>query len=136
MSLERERREQEQSPSPIVFFLHAYQPPRELYFANNGHGETLQVYPEVNEQICQEVYRPILVSSGERFPQGMVFSFYSTLREWMKSAHPDDFEKMVDLVGRQRPGISGFGRPFYSRDFTPFARRRSRASFRFRAESF
>ncbi len=102
MNAERERREQEQSPSSIVFFLHAYQPPRELYFANNGHGETLQVYPEVNEQIYQEVYRPILVSSGERFPQGMVFSFYSTLREWMKSAHPDDFEKMVDLIGRQK----------------------------------
>ena len=102
MSLERERREQEQSPSPIVFFLHAYQPPRDLYFVNDGHGEALQVYPEINEQIYREVYRPILVDSGERFPQGMVFSFYSTLREWMKSAHPADFEKMVDLVGRQK----------------------------------
>lgn len=102
MNAERERREQEQSPSSIVFFLHAYQPPRELYFANDGHGEALQIYPEINEQIYREVYRPILVSSGERFPQGMVFSFYSTLREWMKSVHPADFEKMVDLVGRQK----------------------------------
>lgn len=102
MSLERERREQEQSLSPIVFFLHAYQPPRELYFVNDGHGEALQIYPEINEQIYREVYRPILVDSEERFPQGMVFSFYSTLREWMKSAHPDDFKKMVNLVGRQK----------------------------------
>jgi len=102
MSLERERREQERSPSPIVFFLHAYQPPRELYFVNDGQGEALQIYPEINEQIYREVYRPILVDSEERFPQGMVFSFYSTLREWMKSVHPDDFEKMVDLIGRQK----------------------------------
>ncbi|MBP8591122.1 hypothetical protein KBI33_01475 [Candidatus Shapirobacteria bacterium] len=102
----------EGKPWPTVFFLHAYQPPRELSFPD-GCGGALSIYPEVNEQIYREVYWPILVKSGERFPQGMVFSFYSTLREWLKTAHPADFREMVDLVNRQKdPEYRVLGDPF------------------------
>lgn len=84
---------QEIVPNPTLrevgFFLHAYQPPRKIFLPSKQ--SVLDVVSSVNEEIYQKTYRPILVNPDPLLP-GMIFSFYTTLREWIKSTHPEDFD--------------------------------------------
>lgn len=68
--------------------LHYYQPERDVPLPSS---ERILVFPEINEVIYRQSYRPILVEGGG-LPVGMVFSFFATLREWIRVNHPTDFE--------------------------------------------
>jgi len=83
------------SRSSILDFSHGYQPPREVLLP--ASGDRLFVFPEVNEDIYNQVYKKLLVE-GESLPNGFDFSLFFTLREWVKAKHPEDFEKIVTKV--------------------------------------
>ncbi|KKQ66927.1 MAG: Glycoside hydrolase family 57 [Candidatus Daviesbacteria bacterium GW2011_GWA2_38_24] len=84
----------------IGFFLHGYQPPRQIYL---GNGHILDIGLHWNETIYKECYKPLLVDNPP--PQlGLTFSFYGTLREWMKKCHPQEFNIMRNnLQDNARP---------------------------------
>lgn len=61
--------------------------------------EVLRGHPDINERIFQECYYPMMVESPSKgpdssklFPLGTYSSFYSSLRAWMKFAHPKEFD--------------------------------------------
>lgn len=75
---------------------HAYQPSRYIYLPNGLHMDIRKPKENpaslpFNEQIFKECYRPILADTAEGIPQGLVFSYYTTLREWMKIEHPESY---------------------------------------------
>lgn len=86
------------SPGELGFFLNAYQPPRDILLPS---GRKLGVLPWINEQVYQESYKPVLVDS-EKLPEAITFSFYGTLREWMKANHPEDFEKLKQRIANEK----------------------------------
>lgn len=75
---------------------HTYQPEREFFLPV---GTKLQIVPDENEKIYQQCYRPNFVDT-EGLPEGFVVSFYPTLREWMKQAHPEGFDRIREKVQR------------------------------------
>lgn len=86
------------SPSELGFFLHAYQPPRDIALPS---GRRLEVLPWINEQIYHESYKPALVD-GENLPEAVTFSLYGTLREWIKANHPEDIERLRQKIGKEK----------------------------------
>ncbi len=65
--------------------LHFYQPERQV---RKPSGGLLEVVPWINETIYQQVYRPLL---AENSLDGTIFSFFTTLRGWVRENHPSDF---------------------------------------------
>lgn len=77
---------------------HTYQPPRtfpKLSTVLSDAPVSADVVASINHEIHEQCYRKVLVE-GDGFPPGMMFSFYGTLREWMKSSYPDDFARIVE----------------------------------------
>jgi hypothetical protein len=79
---------------PFLVLAHAYQPHREPLLPSGGR---LNVVPGINEEIYNQVYKPIF-AEGESLPTGIVFSFYPGLRDWLKDAHPQEFQKIVEKI--------------------------------------
>lgn len=79
----------------VLMTCHAYQPDREEFLP--ASGKRLSVVPQVNEEIYQQVYKPIFVES-DSYPEGMTFSFYRALRDWFKEYHPAEFGGIVEKV--------------------------------------
>lgn len=73
---------------------HTYQPERQIFLPD---GSLLRVVPDMNERVYKEDYKPNFVDR-EIPPEGFVFSFYATLREWLKQAHPEGFGRMRKQV--------------------------------------
>lgn len=90
-----EIREREVPLRYLYVIAHGYQPQREFFLPD---GTILPIVPDVNERIYQECYKPNLVD--REMPEGFVFSLYPTLREWMKQAHPEGFERIREQVQR------------------------------------
>jgi hypothetical protein len=85
-------------PQKTFFIIaHTYQPPRNfLKLADTQESNTqvrASILSGVNERVYQECYKPIFVDSS-KIPSGMMFSFYGTLREWLKEYHPREFQKI------------------------------------------
>lgn len=84
---------------------HAYQPEREIFRYN---GSLLTVFPEINETIYQQTYYPLLVEpkfnnlDGEKVESplrnGLIMSLYTPLREWIRTHHPKDFQKIRESI--------------------------------------
>lgn len=91
-----ETREREVLPRYFAVIGHTYQPGRRIFLPD---GTQLSIVPHVNEQIYQEDYKPNFVDR-EIPPEGFIFSFYPTLRAWMKQAHPEEFERMREKIQR------------------------------------
>lgn len=75
---------------PFFAFLHFYQPPRSIL---RPDGRTISVVPQINEEIFQQCYQPLLVE-GWAIKPGVVFSLYPSLRSWIKKNHPGEWEKI------------------------------------------
>lgn len=76
----------------IVDFSHGYQPPRSAL--RPASGGRLDVVSGINERIYNETYKKLLVE-GDSLPEGFVWSFYNTLRVWVKKEHPEEFQRIV-----------------------------------------
>lgn len=102
-----EIREREVPLRYLYVIAHGYQPIREYYLPDDT---ILPIIPNVNERIYQECYKPNLVD--REIPQGFVFSLYPTLREWMKQAHPEGFDRIREKI-QQMPdkGYNVLGDP-------------------------
>lgn len=88
----------------LLFIAHAYQPPRNFLKLSeivNQWGDEVRssILSGVNERVYQECYKPILIDS-KQIPQGMIFSLYGTLREWIKEYHPQDFKKIKQKINK------------------------------------
>lgn len=81
--------------TPFFIAAHTYQPPRESLLPISR--KKISVVPEINERIYQECYKPNFVDI-ESLPRGFVFSFYATLRDWMKSSHSEEFQRIVENI--------------------------------------
>lgn len=72
---------------------HTYQPPRKILMPTTN--TRIEAAPQINEQIYRECYEPLFVR-GE-IPQG-VFSLYPTLREWIRTNHPDSYDALRQKI--------------------------------------
>jgi len=79
---------------PFLVLAHAYQPHREPLLPSGGR---LNVVSGINEEIYNQVYKPIF-AEGDSLPRGIVFSFYPGLRDWLKNAHPQEFQRIVEKI--------------------------------------
>ncbi len=82
---------------------HTYQPPRETLLPLSN--SRLEVLPWVNEQIARESHKPIFMerklpdgTTEQGLPEGGIFSFYATLRDWFKAHDPESFRKIKDNI--------------------------------------
>ncbi len=79
---------------PFLVLAHAYQPHREVYLPSSG--QRLDIVSGINETIYNQVYKPVLVE-GESLPR-MAFSLYPGLRDWLRNAHPKEYERLVAKI--------------------------------------
>ncbi len=82
------------SEKPFLLVGHTYQPFRKPFMPIAK--EKLNIVSEVNEKIYQECYKPIFVDGS--LPRGFAFSFYPGSREWMKEAHPEEYQRVVEKI--------------------------------------
>lgn len=75
----------------LLVTAHFYQPIREI--------ENVKVAPWITEKIYHQSYEPILVAP-ERIPDGLAFSLYSNLRDWMKFNQPEAYRRLVSKIWR------------------------------------
>ena len=85
----------------FLIIAHAYQPPRNflrLAEVVNKYGDEVRssILSGVNERVYQECYKPVFVDSP--IPAKMIFSFYGTLREWLKEYHHEEFVKIIKKI--------------------------------------
>ncbi|MCX6732881.1 MAG: hypothetical protein NTV98_05065 [Candidatus Roizmanbacteria bacterium] len=80
---------------------HGYQPPRrfnvDVTTAHGSYNASYSVVPEINVQITEQVYRPIL-AEVEAIPSGLVTSIYAPLRSDIKRTNPSLFAKIQEAV--------------------------------------
>jgi len=80
---------------------HGYQPPRlfhvELTIAGKPYHADFSVVPRVNDDITDQVYKPIL-SEVDRLPPGLITSIYAPLRSYLRRNKPDLFAEMQEAV--------------------------------------
>ena len=89
---------------------HGYQPSRYIYlpegtYSDKSHMDIRrpkgQPYVEFfNDQILRECYRPLLADTKGGIPPGLVFSYYTTLREWLRADHPDIYQTVRENIKR------------------------------------
>lgn len=94
-------------PAELSIWAHFYQPGRVIPLPEGG---SLDVVSWVNEEIYRQTYWPILLHpevyaeriplDPKKFPDGMIFSLYASLREWMVINHQKDFEGLRGKVRR------------------------------------
>ncbi|HEX7042395.1 MAG TPA: hypothetical protein VF189_04035 [Patescibacteria group bacterium] len=97
-------REQKEKLIPIFTYgaiAHGYQPPRLISLPEGTYQDKKQMdisrprgnyrSEKFNDQILRECYGPILADTKRGIPEGLVFSYFATLREWLKSDHPDTY---------------------------------------------
>jgi hypothetical protein len=93
-----EQRERQLPPRQLLIVGHTYQPPREyLDLSDASESKRVDIAAFVNERIYQECYKPIFYNR-EQLPEGVVVSFYGSLREWIKAHHPDEFAVMREHI--------------------------------------
>jgi hypothetical protein len=66
---------------------HAYQPPRKIFMPNGQKPFDMSFDSGdggVNGRIFRETYGPVLADRQRGIPPHLVFSFYPTIREWIK----------------------------------------------------
>ncbi|KKS95777.1 MAG: glycoside hydrolase family 57 [Microgenomates group bacterium GW2011_GWC1_43_13] len=80
---------------------HAYQPPRsfnvELTFSGKLHHTSFSIFPAINGEITDQVYKPIL-GEVEHLPPGLVVSIYAPLRSYLKRNEPGVFARVREAV--------------------------------------
>lgn len=83
----------------LLFVAHTYQPPREFLDFSDPTGKTrADVVSWVNEErIFPECYKPVFLDR-DKLPDGLTFSFYGSLREWMKAHHPQEFQTIREKI--------------------------------------
>lgn len=93
---------------------HEYQPPREVHLFSD---ERLLVAPEINETIYRQVYEPTFVNG---FLDGVMYSFYASLRSWMMVYHPEAITRIRERLARM-PDVNYriLGDPLFH-DILPF----------------
>src|SRR5258707_15281462 len=70
---------------------HAYQPPRKIFMPNGQKPFDMSFdidYGGRNGRIFGETYAPILADKKRGITPQIVFSFYPTIREWIKKKRP------------------------------------------------
>ena len=80
---------------------HGYQPPRrfnvDITLEGKRHYTSFSVFPSINNEITDQVYRPIL-GEVEHLPPGLIVSIYAPLRSYLKRNKPDVFVRVQEAV--------------------------------------
>jgi hypothetical protein len=80
----------------VMVIGHTYQPDRTAL--KPASGTRMDMVSDINEKrIYGECYKPIFVDR-DTLPVGFQFSFYRSLRDWFKSVHPQEFQKVVGKI--------------------------------------
>src|ERR1700737_110489 len=80
---------------------HAYQPPRKIFMPNGQKPFDMSFDSGdggVNGRIFRETYGPLLSNAAKGIPPHLVFSFYPTIREWIKKERPGDYEIIINNI--------------------------------------
>ncbi len=97
---------------------HAYQPPRKIFMPNGQKPFDMSFDSGdggVNGRIFRETYGPILADQQRGIPPHLVFSFYPTIREWIKKERPGDYEiikKNISALPKREKEYNVLGDPF------------------------